>query len=62
MWSPEYVSARGQYDDEAFTGKLLRVYSKSHFLEHLARDTDGHTEEILHYALTCLSHLMDMAA
>src|SRR5215470_18924309 len=35
----ECVGSCGQYDDEAFTGNPLRVYTKSHFLEHLVRDT-----------------------
>jgi hypothetical protein len=58
----ECVGSCGKYDDEVFTGKLFRVYTKSHFLEHLARDTGGHTDEILHYKLTCLNHLIDIAA
>jgi hypothetical protein len=58
----ECVGSCGQDDDEIFTGKLFRVYTKSHFLEHLARDTGGHTKEILHYKLTCLNHLIDVAA
>jgi hypothetical protein len=58
----ECVGSCGLYDDEVFTGRLFRVYTKSHFLEHLARDTGGHTEEILHYKLTCLNHLIDVAA
>jgi hypothetical protein len=58
----ECVGSCGQYDDEVFTGKLFRVYTKSHFLEHLARDTGGHIEEVLHYKLTCLNHLIDVAA
>ena len=58
----ECVGSCGQYDDEAFTGKLFRVYTKSHFLEHLARDTGGLAEEVLHYKLTCLNHLIDVAA
>src|ERR1700722_6047457 len=58
----ECVGSCGRYDDEVFTGKLFRVYTKSHFLEHLARDTGGHTLEILHYKLTCLNHLIDVAA
>jgi hypothetical protein len=32
----------GHSDDEIFSGKLFRVYTKSHFLDHLARDTGGH--------------------
>ena len=58
----ECVGSCGQYDDEVFTGSLFRVYTKSHFLDHLARDTGGHTEEIFHYKLTCLDHLIDVAA
>jgi hypothetical protein len=58
----ECVGSCGEYDDEVFTGSLFRVYTKSHFLEHLARDTGGHTEEIFHYKLTCLNHLIDVAA
>ena len=58
----ECVGSCGHDGDEIFTGKLFRVCSKSHFLEHLARDTGGHTEEILHYKLTCLNHLIDVAA
>lgn len=58
----ECVGSCGQYADEIYTGKLLRVYTKSHFLEHLSRDTGGHTEAILHYKLTCLNHLIDVAA
>jgi hypothetical protein len=58
----ECVGSCGSYDDEMFSGKLFRVYTKSHFLEHLAQDTGGHAEEILHYKLTCLNHLIDVAA
>ena len=56
------VGSCGNYDDEVFSGKLFRVYTKSHFLEHLTRDTGGHTEQITHYKLTCLNHLIDVAA
>jgi len=58
----ECVGSCGQYEDEKFTGRLFRVYTKSHFLDHLMRDTGGHTNEILHYKLTCLNHLIDVAA
>ena len=50
------------YDDENYTGKILRVYTRSHFLDHLARDTGGHTDPIQHYKLVCLNHLIDVAA
>jgi hypothetical protein len=58
----ECVGSCGNYDDESFNGRLFRVYTRSHFLEHLARDTGGHTEAILHFKLTCLNHLIDVAA
>ena len=58
----ECVGSCGSKDDEMFSGKQFRVYTKSHFLEHLARDTGGHTDEILHYKLICLNHLIDVAA
>src|SRR5215467_4995508 len=58
----ECVGSCGRYDDEQFTGRLFRVYTKSHFLEHIERDTGGHTEAILHYKLTCQNHLIDVAA
>jgi hypothetical protein len=58
----ECVGSCGQDADEIYTGKLFRVYTKSHFLEHLSRNTGGHTEAILHYKLTCLNHLIDVAA
>jgi hypothetical protein len=58
----EMVGSCGGYDDEVFSGKLLRVYSKSHFLDHLARDTGAHIQPILHYKLICLNHLIDIAA
>ena len=50
------------YDDENYTGKILRIYTRSHFLDHLARDTGGHTDPIQHYKLVCLNHLIDVAA
>jgi hypothetical protein len=54
--------AVGGYEDEVFSGKILRRYSNSHFLDHLARDTGGHLEPIQHYKLICLNHLIDVAA
>jgi hypothetical protein len=58
----ELVGSNGSYQDEAYTGRLLRVYTKSHFLEHLARDTGGHLEPLRHYKLICLNHLIDVAS
>jgi hypothetical protein len=58
----ECVGSCGHDDDEIYTGKLFRVYTKSHFLEHLSRDTGGHTKSILHFKLACINHLVDVAA
>lgn len=58
----EMVGSCGRFTDEVFTGKLFRVYNKSHFLDHLVRDTGAHNEPIQHYKLICLNHLIDVAA
>lgn len=58
----EVVGSGGSDQDEVYTGNLLRVYTKSHFLDHLSRDTGGHTEPILHYKLICQNHLIDVAS
>ena len=58
----ETVGSGGSYEDEVYTGKLFRVYTKSHFLDYLSRDTGGHFEPILHYKLICQNHLIDVAA
>ena len=54
-------SVRG-YEDESYTGRVLRVYTRSHFLDHLAQDTGGHVDPLQHYKLVCLNHLIDVAA
>ena len=57
------MGSGGSDRDEVYTGNLLRVYTKSHFLDHLARDTGGHIEPTLHhYKLICLDHLIDVAS
>lgn len=58
----ETVGSGGSYEDEVYTGKLFRAYTKSHFLDYLSRDTGGHFEPILHYKLICQNHLIDVAA
>jgi hypothetical protein len=58
----EIVGSGGSYEDEVYTGNLLRQYTKSHFLDYLSRDTGGHFEPILHYKLVCQNHLIDVAA
>lgn len=55
-------NAPNGYDDEIYTGKILRIYTRSHFLDHIRRDTGGHIQQILHYKLVCLNHLIDVAS
>ena len=55
-------NARNGYEDEVYTGNILRVYTKSHFLDHIMRDTGGHIQEVFHYKLICLDHLIDVVA
>ena len=55
-------NAGGGYEDEIYSGKILRSYTKSHFLDHVVRDTGGHLEDVLHFKLICLNHLIDIAA
>ena len=55
-------NAPNGYDDEVYSGKILRVYAKSHFLDHIMRNTGGHIQEILHYKLICLDHLIDVVS
>ena len=58
----ELVGSGRSYEDEVYTGRLLRVYTKSHFLGYLSRDTGGHTEPIQHYKVICLNHLIDIGS
>lgn len=51
-----------RYDDEVYTGKILRVYTNSHFLDHIMRDTGGHIQEVVHHKLVCLDHLIDVVS
>ena len=55
-------NAANGYDDERYTGRIIRIYSNSHFLDHIARDTGGHLDPLQHYKLVCLNHLIDVAA
>lgn len=58
----EGAGSCGEYSDEVYTGKLLRHYTKSHFLDHLGRDTGGHMNPLRHYKVICLNHLIDVAS
>jgi hypothetical protein len=55
-------NAANECEDESFTGRLMRLYTVSHFLDHLKRDTGGHFQDVQHYKVICLNHLIDIAA
>lgn len=55
-------NAANGYADEVYTGRILRVYTRSHFLDHIRRDTGGHVQDIVHYKLICLNHLIDVVS
>lgn len=55
-------NAPNGYADEVYVGRILRVYTKSHFLDHIMRDTGGHVQELVHYKLICLNHLIDVVS
>jgi vacuolar-type H+-ATPase subunit I/STV1 len=52
-------------NEEEFTGKLLRTYSKSKFLEYLASTTNGAIDVLgpcRHYEVVTLNQIIDVAA
>jgi hypothetical protein len=58
----EMAGSCGTYEDEVYTGRLLRTYSKSNFLAFIARDTGAHFEPYHHYKIASLNHIIDIAA
>jgi hypothetical protein len=50
----------GKYEDEEYTGRLLREYSKSHFLEFIAKDTGAHFDPYRHFKIACQNHNIDI--
>jgi hypothetical protein len=58
----ECVAGGGEFADETYEGNLIRRYSKSHFLDHLARDTGGHTGPLLHYKIVSENHVVDVVS
>jgi hypothetical protein len=52
----------GKYDDENYSGRLIRIYSKSHFLDFIAKNTGAHFELYRHYQIACLNHIIDIVS
>jgi hypothetical protein len=55
-----------QWDEsEQWQGRLFRLYSKSHFLDYVARATfasDTYPGPLRHWCLVCLLHLVDVVS
>ena len=58
----ECAGSCGNYEDEVYEGKRLRIYSKSYFLEHLARDTGAHSKPLPHFKVVCERQIIDVAS
>jgi len=58
----EMIGSCGDNKDEIYSGNRFSIYTKSHFLDHLARNTGAHTEPIQHFKLSCENHLIDIAS
>jgi hypothetical protein len=52
-------------ESEEFSGRVARIYSKSHFLDYLARATfacNGHPGPLKHIGLVSESHIVDVVS
>ena len=52
-------------DYELFEGRLLCVYSQSHFLDYIGKTSfasDDHPGPYRHYGLNCLNHCIEIAS
>ena len=58
----EVAGSSGSHEGEVYSGRLFRVYTKSHFLDHLARDTGNHVLPVRHFKLVCQNHLIDVGS
>lgn len=53
---------------EEWTGKLLRIYSKSNYLDYIRKDTNAeefynyHNEQLKHFSINCQNHVIHIAS
>ncbi len=52
----------GNYTNEEFTGRLLRLYTRSNYLDFIAKDTGAHFEPYHHFKIACQNHNLDIVA
>ena len=54
-----------QDDSEEFIGRLICLYSKSHFLDYVRAATfasDEYPGHLRHYGINCLNHIIDVVS
>ena len=55
------------YDYEEWTGKLIRIYTKSNFLDYIRKDTNADefydylNEKLKHFSINCENHVIHIA-
>lgn len=57
----------GEGSGEVWSGRIVRLYTKSHFLEYVLRKTFACNEHpgpgpLLHFSLICSDHIIDVVA
>jgi hypothetical protein len=57
--------AHGEGSDSVWSGRTVRLYTKSHFLEYVLRETFANDENpgpghLLHFCLICSDHIIDV--
>jgi len=58
----EMHGSTGNYDQEKYSGRLIRIYSKSNFLDFIEKNTGAHIDDYRHYQIACLNHVIDIAS
>jgi hypothetical protein len=58
----EMHGSTGKYDEEKYSGRLIRIYSKSNFLDFVEKNTGAHFDTYQHYQIACQNHIIDIAS
>jgi hypothetical protein len=58
----ETHGSTGLYDEQRYSGKLLRIYSSSNYLDFISKDTGAHFNPYQHYKIACQNHIIDVVS
>lgn len=58
----EMHGSTGNYETERSSGRLIRIYEQSNFLEFIAKNTGAHFEDYWHIQIACQNHVIDIVA